>query len=446
MAETLPPQRTEEDSQDFTVTVGRLTYSRRLYLVMLVVITTLSWAFVGYDSIAPGLALPEMLKPLHITIGEGGTILSGGFILAFGLSYLMGPLIDRWGRKRSFLLLLLGTSVASGFTGLVGAFWSYYIVRFFAGSGRAIEPAVQPMVAEEAPARLRGRLLGIQQLGFSAGSVAVALIAAALLPLGQWRLLFFIGFLPALLVVGAFFTVREPPRAREAALVKHGEADTASNLSYAIDLREARKFEWRQVFADAGLRRLTIAMSVIAFLGNLGVDLVLSLGPTYETKLDHLSSSQTSYITLFFSLAQLAGILVSGWITDYTGPKKIWVFGNIVGGVALYFLGHQAGYSEVLASLIAWGFLSGAATSAMWRYVIDLYPTRVRGTGYGIIMGGYWLASFVGPTLYGYIIQAGGLGLPAIIGSGSAIVAGLVALIFVRSMRSAGKELEMLDT
>ena len=138
---------------------------------------------------------------------------------------IFGMMSDRWGRVKTMVVTLL---VYSGFTGLSGIartpmeFLGY---RFLVGLGvGGMFGAATTLVAESVPSHVRAIALGSLQALSAGGNIIGSLLSTVIQPgqaeflFGQsgWRVLFFVGILPAILVVPIIFVLREPERWKEA--------------------------------------------------------------------------------------------------------------------------------------------------------------------------------------------------------------------------------------
>src|SRR5687767_6176893 len=112
--------------------------------------------------------------------------------------------------------------IYSGFTGLSGfaETWNQFLLyRFLVGLGvGGMFGAATTLVAESVPSRFRAVALGSLQALSATGNILGSFITLGIQPgaqnvwgdLSGWRVLFFIGILPALLVVPIIFILREP--------------------------------------------------------------------------------------------------------------------------------------------------------------------------------------------------------------------------------------------
>src|SRR5262245_57708094 len=169
---------------------------------------------------------PAALAGIKTHIGYATTSMILGWATG---GIIFGVMSDRVGRVKTMVATLL---VYSGFTGLSGfaqSWVDFTIYRFLVGLGvGGMFGAATALVAESVPGHVRAIALGALQALSAVGNIIGSLISLQVPPgstgflgdLSGWRVLFFIGVLPALLVVPIMFLLREPDswvRARAAA-------------------------------------------------------------------------------------------------------------------------------------------------------------------------------------------------------------------------------------
>jgi MFS family permease len=180
------------------------------------------WALDGMDSFIYALvmvpALRELLPLSGIAatpgaIGYYGGLLFALFLIGWGLSFLWGPIGDRFGRVRTLMLTVLCYSVFTFCGALAQGVWMLAAFRLLAGIGIGGEWSMGGiLVAEEWPEDRRARGAGYMHTGYYFG---VFLAAIANYTIGSrygWRAMFLLGGAPALLVGFIRHGVSEPAR------------------------------------------------------------------------------------------------------------------------------------------------------------------------------------------------------------------------------------------
>jgi AAHS family 4-hydroxybenzoate transporter-like MFS transporter len=186
----------------------------------------------GYDLQAANFAAPAIVQALGITKAQVGPLLSASLLgVLFGAA-LIGPLGDRWGRKR----LIIGGCVAYGVLSLAAA-WAttlpqLLLLRFLIGLGLGgVLPNALALASQLARPGGEATAAGLIGIGITFGGVVAGLTAAALLPRYGWPSMFILGgLLPLLIVLLLWFLLPEllPTAADEGTgpspLFRHGWA------------------------------------------------------------------------------------------------------------------------------------------------------------------------------------------------------------------------------
>jgi MFS family permease len=180
------------------------------------------WTLDGMDSFIYALVLAPALTELLPKSGYSaepasvaivGSILFAAFLVGWGLSFIWGPVADRFGRTRTLALTIVVFAVFTGAAALSQNVWELGIFRFLAGIGIGGEWAMAgTYVAESWPEDRRKMGAGYLQTGYYAGFF---LAAAANFTIGAhygWRAMFAVGFVPVILSIVTLLRVEEPKR------------------------------------------------------------------------------------------------------------------------------------------------------------------------------------------------------------------------------------------
>src|ERR1700709_1602958 len=179
--------------------------------------------------------LAFLIGPWKLTFGESAIVLMSSGIGAIVGAYAWGWLADRTGRRKGFVGTVLNFSIATGllyFTPDNG--WVYLsIMRLFVGArGGGLYCVDLPLVQEFMPSSKRGWVGGTLTCVIPLG-VALGAVMGALMGSDQWRRLFAIGVLPALLVLLVRLWVPESPRW----LCRQGRYEEArTSLAWALPM------------------------------------------------------------------------------------------------------------------------------------------------------------------------------------------------------------------
>jgi MFS family permease len=405
---------------------------RRLssYQYLVLAIAWLGWIFDSMDATIYTLVMTPALKELLGPCGSPERIgWYGGIIFAIFLvgwaagGVVFGLLADRLGRARTLAVTILIYAVFTALAGLSQTWWQLALYRFITALGiGGVWAAGATLVAEVWPETLRVKGAGLLQSAWGAGYFLGAAIYW-LLSAQSWRLMFFVGVVPALVAVFAERKVREPEKWIEAR-------------------RAADKPKLAELFTPA-LRRGTLVGSALALVAVFGLWGATNWTPARITELlrpAHLPAEvvarRVSYAVMSLNLGAIAGYLCFAPMAEHWGRKPaffVLLLGSAIMLPASFLLAPS--YAAVLALLPLLGFFSNGIFSGFPVYLPEIFPTRIRATGSGFCFNVGRLLAAGGPFLTGYLVVR--LGTFARAASSIAIiyVAGMFVLLFARETK-----------
>ena len=167
-------------------------------------------AFEALDTGLIAFVLAKMIGAWNLSSAQIGFISSAGLLgMAVG-AVLSGTLADRIGRKKVFTATLIIYAIGTALCGMAWDYKSLLLFRFLVGAGVGGQPPVaNALMSEYAPIKHRGKMLVLQNSSWAIGWLAAALIAYFIIPEYGWQLAFYIGALPALIVVYAWRALPE---------------------------------------------------------------------------------------------------------------------------------------------------------------------------------------------------------------------------------------------
>jgi len=353
----------------------------------------LAWVFAVYDFILFGTLLPEISATYGWSASTATAVATWVAVGTFVVALVLGPLVDRIGRRRGMMATLAGTALASGATAatmnpayLVG-------VRSIAGLGyseQAVNAAylneIYDVTEDEAIKRRRGFVYSLVQGGWPIGVLLSALLTAIFLPLVGWRGCFLIAVFPAVLIVVLRRKMKESPqwqlqdRARQ--LRRAGRAADAESLlrSYGMPVEEP-KAPFTALFSK-GFARNTVFLAIAFFLNWFGTQTFSVLGTTVLTEGKGVSFSNALVILILSNAVGFAGYVFHGWLGDRIGRRNTIAFGWILGGIAFALMCTVAEGTAAVVALFSLGlFFQIGPYSALLYFMADCYTTASRATG-----------------------------------------------------------------
>ncbi|SPM28213.1 MFS transporter [Mycobacterium terramassiliense] len=382
----------------------------------------------GFDSYAVniyGLVLPDIKRTLHVTDAEAGYI-GSIFLLGYTIGTIgFGYAADRWGRKTTLGASILLYGITTSLAGLTTNIAAFTGLRFLTGVGGAGELAVgAPYTAEVWPAKTRALGVGgvIFSL-FSLGYVLAAAVALALVPHFGWQSAFIVAIVPAVIL----FLVRRGIKE------SHRYTDVQTKIVRGV----AKPRLWKL----PGVRRRLVAGWLIYTANAVGYWGVTVFLTTYIVKRFHASPIDAIRYALVFFLLQVVFVYLGTALADWVGRRP----SAILAAVIEFFSTILAATSHSLDRYLVFGAIAIATLGWLWgvgdTYVSELFPTVLRGTGFGIAVGGGRVVSIAAPAVVGWGITHYGLQTPylAIAGLWVFTVAG-----YLLGPETKGKELEDL--
>src|SRR6202140_4435069 len=180
------------------------------------------WTLDGMDSFIYALvlspALIELLPKSEMNgspanVGFVGSILFAMFLVGWGLSFIWGPIADRFGRTRVLAASVAMYALFTGAAALSQSVWQLALFRLLAGIGIGGEWALAgTYVAEAWPEDRRKMGAGYLQTGYYTGFFLAAALNFTVGAHFGWRAMFLCGLSPILLSLYIIFKVKEPEK------------------------------------------------------------------------------------------------------------------------------------------------------------------------------------------------------------------------------------------
>src|SRR6516164_1013190 len=181
-----------------TATRSTITTAQRRTLVA----AALGWMLDAFDTMLYALVLAHVMRDLGMSKAVSG-LLATLTLVASGIGGLLfGLIADRIGRKHALMASILTYSVCSFASGLATSIVMLALARFILGLGMGGEwNTGATLVAETWPTELRAKAIAIVQSSWAIGYALAALVAGVVLHYANWRTVFFVGILPAMVTL-----------------------------------------------------------------------------------------------------------------------------------------------------------------------------------------------------------------------------------------------------
>jgi len=316
---------------------------------------------------------------------------------------------DRYGRRDSLRGLALFYLISALGCALAWNWWSLVAFRFIGGLGIGGSSVLGPMyIAEVAPAKWRGRLVGLFQFNVVFGILLAYfsnyLIALQHMGASEWRWDLGVAAFPAALFFVLLFTIPRSPRW----LVKRGrvaEARTVLQMTgdenYERDLQEIVEsihVEQKQAAEKLFSRKygfpIFLAVSIGMFNQLSGINAILYyLNDIFAYAGFSRLSSNLQAVAI--GATNLAFTMIAMTVIDRLGRKTLLLVGSVgtaacLAGVSAIFFAHS--HQNLLVWLLV-GYIAFFAFSqgaVIWVYLSEVFPNTVRAKGQSLGSFSHW--------------------------------------------------------
>lgn len=409
-----------------TVRLSEVTGAQKRTLIA----AALGWGLDGFDVLLYSNVQVHVMAALAIHSKAMAGLPNAFMLLASGIGGVMfGFIADRIGRTKALMLSILTYSVCSLGSGLSTSIGVLIFFRFALGLGMGGEwNTGATLVAETWPTNLRAKAIAIVQSAWAWGLAAAALVAWVVLDgLHQnWRMVFFVGLLPALVTLWIRRSVPE------------------SEMWKQHCAGEDKSTPFSEIFSP-GLRKNTIVLLLLNIFGLFAWWGLFSWMPPYLTlPVDKggrgfgLMNTTTLLVTLNL-LGMFPGYLCYGWIADRLGRRRSLVLFTLCAAllIPVYAAARTQWVILVLGVFVGFfgtGFFAGSGIVGS-----EIFPTRVRSRALGFTYNGARALSSVAPYTIGRVGDSKGLSWAFTI----CAVAFLLAMVMATQLpETKGKQLE----
>ncbi len=427
-----------------TVDVQQFIDERRFspYQWFILVLCFLIVATDGFDTAAIGFVAPSLAQEWHATKAALGPVMSAALVgLAIG-ALTSGPLADRIGRKKVLVGSVLTFGLFSIACAFAGSVTGLAVLRLLTGIGLgAAMPNSTTLMSEYSPARKRSFLVNTMFCGFTVGSSAGGLVAAALIPQYGWRSVFLAGGVMPIVLVFVLIALPESLRfmvlrgwsaERIAAVMRRIAPGTSfDNARFVLpEDPSVQKQTGASVVMSPRFRTGTVMLWITYFSGLLVYYLLTSWLPTLIRDTG-FTVRQAALVTALFPLGGGIGAIGCGWLMDRFEPHRVIAVTYVLTGLFVWLVGQQSGSLVWLATItfIA-GVCMNGAQSSLPTLAAAFYPTSGRATGVAWMLGVGRFGGILGAFSGGLLLQANFgfssifalLSVPALIAAGALLV------------------------
>ena len=350
----------------------------------------LGWSLVGYDIVLMLLVIPSISQLFFPSQDPVFSILAT--FASYTVTLIMRPLGsvifgiygDKFGRKKSMIITILGFSVA---TFAVGLLPTYAVVGVMAPVLLITVRLIQGIFAggewgsgavltiESIPKQKRGLLSGFLQSGFSFGFLLAAIsfqIITIAFP-GElfeeigWRILFFTGIIPGFVALFVRISMDESPL-----WIKKSKE--------GLEKTPLRSIVFGKIYRKEFLLCAAIMTGLVyMYHGSI------SILPTYLEQFGNFEKSQIALIMIYATASSWVGMILTGWLSQKIGRKKsmlIFVSASVLVSIPLASAILNNVYGLMLY-VVVFAFVISTASGPIPAYFSERFPTQIRNSAAG---------------------------------------------------------------
>ncbi len=393
----------------------------------------------GFDTAVISGANAALKKQFNLDDGGLGATVAIATVGTIIGALIGGRSADRFGRRK--LLFFIGILYVLGALGtaLAPSHLVLMIFRFVGGIGVGLSSVCAPIyTAEIAPARVRGRLVGLVQFNIVLG-ILVAYLSNYIIDLIvhdqeiAWRWMLGVMVVPSVLFLVFLMTVPETPRWLMARGHEEKAIAISRRLCNTVEESDEQIQEIRDQLAAAGsqatlsqfftrryFKVIALAFFIAMFNQLSGINAILYYAPEVM-KQAGADDNAALLMSVGVGLMNLIATMAALTVIDRIGRRSLMIVGSIgylvsmgfLTAVMFMFQGHFNSTSSTLVLIGLLVFIAAHAFgqgSVIWVFISEIFPTRVRGLGQSLGSLTHWVFAAITTYAFPPIIGAWGGG------------------------------------
>lgn len=353
----------------------------------------LGYVFDGFDYMLITYVLLDIQTEFSMTTTETSTLLLAAFVARPLGGAIFGSFADRYGRRSAMILSILVYSIGTFLCGLSTNYIWLFIFRMVVGMGMAGEYACSSSYAIESwPQHLRTKASAFLVSGFSVGNILASQIIPWVAQNYGWRVAFFVGLIPVVLVL---YVRRHAPESEEWEIAKD-----EGKVNKVPLLKLFSKHQWP----------VTLIIFVVCY-SIFSVNWpIVGLLPLYLKENGY--ADNVASLMFWAGFGTLIGTLISGFLGDKWGEKNTFLIGLILSLFFLFPVFFLADNNVVLLGLLLFFLMATnlGIAGLVPKYMSKFFPTEMRSTGIGFIYNFAAIGGGVAPVIAATLSDHVGMG------------------------------------
>lgn len=436
------------------------------YVGLLVLVAALGGLLFGYDTAVISGAIGFLQQHFELDELQKGWAASCALVGCILGAAGAGILSDWLGRKKVMLLSAALFAVSAVGAAIPTDLATFVTARVLGGLGIGVASMTSPLyIAEISPARIRGRLVSVNQFAIISGMLVVYFVNTLIARMGDeswnvaqgWRWMFGSGLCPAMVFGILVLFIPESPRW----LTQRGRSDEALGVLARVgglDHARSELAEIKEAVAcgSASIRMLlqpevrtplTIGIALAVFQQITGINVVLYYAPEiFKSAGMELSAAFNN--TVIVGAVNLVFTIVAIRVVDHVGRRPLLLITSVGMGTSLvllggaFVLGKSAGPWVLLFVLSYVASFAVAMGPVVWVVMSEIFPIRVRGVAMSVATVCLWVACFAVSQFFPVMLKSLGGWVFFVY---AAMCAASFVFVATRVPETKGKSLEEIE-
>ena len=361
---------------------------------------------------------PSLSREWKLSSPALGQIFSAGLVgMLLGL-VVIGPLADRFGRRRTIAVSAALMGLCTLLTATAGSAGELLFYRVVVGIGLGgTMPNAAALVGDYCPDRWRGTLVAAIFTGFSIGSILGGWLTAALVAEYGWRsVLVTAGVVTLPIAPFLWLLLPDSPHLmlrggqREGLIKLLGQispnTSVAAQTKLVLSGNTGSRSPPRQIF-QGGRATGTLLIWIACFMGLVELYFLNNWLPTLLTQ-NGLGLRASVIVTTAFSAGGIVGCLSIGRMMDRVGFAPVLAVAFLCGAAIVPSIGLAPGsLIAVFGTIFLAGFFVAGAQIGLTALAVSFYPAAMRSTGVSWALGAGRIGAICGPLLAGWLLGLG---------------------------------------
>ncbi|EAX47430.1 major facilitator superfamily MFS_1 [Thermosinus carboxydivorans Nor1] len=385
------------------------------------------WMLDAMDVLLYVMSLTSIMKEFNIDTAIAGLLASVTLFSSAIGGIVFGIVADYFGRKKALAGAVAIYTVFTGLSGIATSVTELAIYRTLLGLGMGGTWASGALLVSETwPKEHRGKASGFMQGGWALGYMMAAALSGAILPVYGWRVLFFVGVVPSVLMfLFIVFYTQEP---------ELWLTNKKTKAAAPVVQKTGDGFTFFQIFKPDLLRFTVIGAIFVSFvqLGYWGLFTWLPgfLSTPLEKGGAGLNIVKTAGWVFAMQIGALIGYNSFGFVADHYGRKRAFTIFLVIAAILVPVYGslRDPFYLFLLGPLV--GLFGSGYFSGFGAFLAELFPTRVRGTAQGFVYNFGRGVSALAPFIIGTLAKTFGIGTSLFVTS-AFFIGGVITVAFL---------------